>query len=74
MPSMATCLSPHPGTKIPIAGTGLYDATTDITQIRRWWAENPRYNIGIHCGPSELLVVDLDSYKNDAGDIAIDFT
>jgi DNA-binding MarR family transcriptional regulator len=63
-----------PGTKIPIAGTGVYAATTNIIQIRRWWSDNPHYNIGIHCGPSGLLVPDLDSYKAYAGDITIDFT
>lgn len=34
-------------------------ATTDPEQIRRWWSTKP-YNVGIACGPSKLLVIDLD--------------
>lgn len=34
-------------------------ATTDPRQIQRWWAARP-YNIGIDCGRSGLVVVDLD--------------
>lgn len=34
-------------------------ATTDPDQIRRWWSTKP-YNVGIACGPSKLLVIDLD--------------
>lgn len=39
------------------------NATTDPTTIRRWWARAP-YNIGIACGPSGLVVIDLDTPKN----------
>ena len=53
-----------PGTKSPLAGTnGLDDATTDLDQVIAWWTENPHYNIGINCGMSGLLVVDIDIYK-----------
>jgi Bifunctional DNA primase/polymerase, N-terminal len=34
-------------------------ATTSADQIRDWWARAP-YNIGIACGPSGLVVIDLD--------------
>jgi hypothetical protein len=34
-------------------------ATTSPGQIRDWWARAP-YNIGIACGPSGLIVIDLD--------------
>ena len=34
-------------------------ATTSTEQIRDWWARAP-YNIGIACGPSGLVVIDLD--------------
>lgn len=37
-------------------------ATTDPEVIRRIWARRP-YNIGIACGPSGLLVIDLDMPK-----------
>jgi hypothetical protein len=36
--------------------------TTDADQVRRKWAELP-YNIGVACGPSRLVVVDLDLPK-----------
>jgi len=34
-------------------------ATTSPDQIRDWWSRAP-YNIGIACGPSGLVVIDLD--------------
>ena len=37
-------------------------ATTDPRRIRRAWTRTP-YNIGIACGPSRLVVVDLDTPK-----------
>src|SRR5262245_30610328 len=35
-------------------------ATTDPGRIRSWWARQG-YNIGIACGPSGLVVIDLDT-------------
>jgi hypothetical protein len=37
-------------------------ATTDPAAIRRWWDQAP-YNIGVSCGPSGLVVIDLDTPK-----------
>jgi hypothetical protein len=37
-------------------------ATTDPARIRRAWTAAP-FNIGIACGPSRLIVVDLDTPK-----------
>lgn len=37
-------------------------ATTDPARIERCWSTGP-FNIGIACGPSRLLVVDLDTPK-----------
>jgi hypothetical protein len=34
-------------------------ATADPDRVRAWWARKP-YNIGIACGPSGLVVIDLD--------------
>ena len=48
----------HPRTK-----HGLNDATTDAETIDRWWATWKDSNIGIHPGPSGVVVLDLDSYK-----------
>ena len=42
-------------------------ATTSPDQIRDWWARAP-YNIGIACGPSGLVVIDLDMPHDDEDD------
>ena len=39
-------------------------ATTDPARIRRAWSTRP-YGVGVACGPSGLLVVDLDRPKPD---------
>ena len=54
---------PRPG-KHPRTQNGLDDATTDPEQIKVWWKRWPTANIGINCGASGLLVVDLDTYKD----------
>ena len=41
-------------------------ATTDPGRIGRAWARTP-YNIGIACGPSGLLVIDLDTAQARRG-------
>jgi hypothetical protein len=40
-------------------------ATTSPGQIRDWWSRAP-YNLGIACGPSGLVVIDLDQPRADA--------
>jgi hypothetical protein len=40
-------------------------ATTDTARIRRAWESGP-FNIGIACGPSGLVVIDLDTPKPGA--------
>ncbi len=48
------------GTKRPaLRGNWQHHATTDPSRIRDWWTHRP-YNIGISCGPSGLVVIDLD--------------
>jgi hypothetical protein len=37
-------------------------ASTDPARILRWWTRMP-FNIGISCGPSGLIVIDLDIAK-----------
>lgn len=49
----------QPRSKRPAIGEWETAATTDPEQIRDWWHRAPR-NVGIACGPSRLLVVDLD--------------
>lgn len=41
-------------------------ATTDPGRIQRGWASTP-YNVGVACGPSRLVVVDLDMPKPEEG-------
>lgn len=49
-----------PGSKRPALPQNWQDlATIDTGRIRSWWGHQP-YNIGIACGPSGLVVVDLD--------------
>jgi putative DNA primase/helicase len=49
----------HPG-KHPRTRNGLLDATTDSETIRQWWQRWPDANVGIACGPSGLVVIDID--------------
>jgi len=42
-------------------------ATTSPDQVRDWWYRAP-YNIGIACGPSGLVVIDLDLPRDDRHD------
>lgn len=56
-----------PGGKRPaLRGNWQDQATTAPDQIRGWWTRAP-YNIGIACGPSGLVVVDLDRPDANAG-------
>ena len=55
-----------PGTKRPAVRDWENRATLDPDRIRRCWAAG-LFNIGIACGPSRLLVLDLDVPKH-AGD------
>jgi len=49
-----------PGSKRPaLTGNWQDRATTDRERISSWWARHA-YNIGIACGPSGLVVIDLD--------------
>jgi hypothetical protein len=47
--------------KNPATPDGFYNATTDMDQIKAWWAQNPEYNIGIPTGEvSGIVVFDID--------------
>jgi hypothetical protein len=49
-----------PGGKRPaLRGSWQDHATTEPARIRAWWSR-AAYNIGIACGPSGLVVIDLD--------------
>lgn len=53
----------HPRQKRPwgvAAPGGVLDGTSDVAQVRSWWECLPTLNIGIACGPSRLVVIDID--------------
>lgn len=65
----------RPGTKVPAVRHWEHEAILDPEQIRQlwtadlrrrdgWFVPEPR-NLGIACGPSELVVLDLDVPKTD---------
>ncbi|MBC3189460.1 bifunctional DNA primase/polymerase [Pseudonocardia sp. C8] len=45
-------------------------ATRDRAQICRWWSgdESARFNVGIACGPSGIVVIDLDTSTEPVAD------
>jgi len=49
-----------PRTKEPLTKHGWQDATTDTQQITAWWTAHPDANLGIACGASGLVVLDVD--------------
>lgn len=51
-----------PGAKLPVVNRWEARATTDPDRIRAAWSAG-QYGIGIACGPSGLLVLDLDMPK-----------
>lgn len=52
------------GSKAPTPGSrGLLDATKDPAAVAAMWAATPAANIGINCGESRLVVVDVDGAK-----------
>lgn len=64
----------RPQTKEPFAKLGVYNATTDLAVIDTWWQRWPQANVGIHCGASGILALDLDQYKDGyRGDTLLTF-
>lgn len=53
-----------PKTKIPAVKDWETVATDDLDAIHDWWANRP-YNVGIACGPSRLVVIDLDPIRDE---------
>jgi hypothetical protein len=46
--------------KVPLTPHGCKDASTIEAQVDAWWTEEPSANLGIACGPSKLVVIDVD--------------
>jgi len=51
----------RPGDKRPAVQDWENRACTDPERVARYWP-SPRHNVGIACGPSRLVVVDLDAH------------
>ena len=61
------------GSKVPIsrkelgiapgAPAGVSIASRKSDDIEGWWDQHPDWNIGVACGPSNLVVIDADLYK-----------
>jgi hypothetical protein len=53
------------GAKIPVTrwrhGEAGERASCVVRKVREHWTAHPQHNVGIDCGESELLVIDLDS-------------
>ncbi|MFD7168270.1 bifunctional DNA primase/polymerase [Streptomyces violascens] len=41
---------------------GFHAATTDTARILAWWTEQPRFGVGVACGPAGLVVIDVDAH------------
>ena len=50
----------RPRDKTPLTAHGLKDATNKVDVIRQWWGKAPEANIGLNCGKSGIVVIDLD--------------
>jgi hypothetical protein len=48
------------GLKTPATANGLNDATIDPERIRKWWTENPDYNVAVVPARSDMFVLDVD--------------
>ena len=59
------CGSPgkHPLGFIGAARHGWKDASLDPEQVKKWWKRWPKANIGIACGPSGIVIIDIDVEK-----------
>jgi hypothetical protein len=62
LPLLAGGKEPH----IRSAPGGCRDASSSPAEVDRWWRLAPRANIGIACGPSGIVVIDVD--QNNGGD------
>jgi hypothetical protein len=49
-----------PPNKKPCNEHGFKDATTDHAQVNEWWAQWPSAQVGVACGASGILSVDVD--------------
>lgn len=58
--------------KTPYTPNGFGDATTDASQINKWWLQHPRALVGVAAGKSGIVVLDIDVKRDDKGRIVVD--
>lgn len=61
------CWETGDGLKSPRTEHGFLEATTDPTQILAWWNAAPEALIGVACGVSGLVVMDIDRKPDKDG-------
>ena len=66
-PDTGVCESPG---KHPMTPNGHLDATTDVGRIEAWWRAHPTANVGLACGPSQLIVLDVDPRNHGDDELA----
>lgn len=59
------CHHDGPKRKQPLTPRGVLDATTDLEQVATWWAENADAFVGVNCGQSGIVVLDVDQREAD---------
>lgn len=47
---------------------GFHAATTIPARIDEWWREEPRFGVGVSCGPANLVVLDVDAHASQVPD------
>lgn len=56
----------HTYSKVPAITDWENRASRDPDRIRAWWTRGPALNVAVACGPSRLLVLDLDAASRHA--------
>ncbi|GAB2582570.1 hypothetical protein GCM10027168_14240 [Streptomyces capparidis] len=60
----------HPAASCPCVRAGrwchgFHAATTDEARVRAWWDAEPRFGVGVACGPAGLVVIDVDAHATE---------
>lgn len=58
--------------KSPYTTNGLKDSSNDPFYVKDWFEKYPKALIGIHCGPSGIIVLDIDHKEDGNGNITVD--
>lgn len=58
--------------KSPYTTNGLKDSSNDPFYVKDWFEKYPKALIGIHCGPSGVIVLDIDLKEDEQGQVIVD--